>query len=70
MYFIPSDSLSRLSVVMADSAVEMMNLLAVLDPLIKNFIQVSLVIGPLSIVVLIILLKKIEIDNPDRIRWK
>jgi hypothetical protein len=70
MYFIPSDSLSRLSVVMADSAVEMMNLLAVLDPLIKNFIQVSLVIGLLSFVVLIILLKKIEIDNPDRIRWK
>ena len=70
MYFIPSDSLSRLSVVMADSAVEMMNLLAVLDPLIKNFIQVSLVIGLLSLVVLIMLLKKIEIDNPDRIRWK
>ena len=70
MYFIPSDSLSRLSVVMADSAVEMMNLLAVLDPSIKNFIQVSLVIGPLSLVVLIMLLKKIEIDNPDRIRWK
>ena len=70
MYFIPSDSLSRLSVVMADSAVEMMNLLAVLDPFIKNFIQVSLVIGPLSLVVLIMLLKKIEKDNPDRIRWK
>ncbi len=70
MYFIPSDSLSRLFVVMADSAVEMMNLLAVLDPLIKTFIQVSLVIGPMSLVVLIMLLKKIEIDNPDRIRWK
>ena len=70
MDFIPSDSLSRLSVVMADSAVEMMNLLAVLDHLIKNFIQVSLVFGPLSLVVLIMLLKKIEIDNPDRIRWK
>lgn len=70
MYFIPSDSLSRLSVVMEDSAVEMMNLLAVLDPLIKNFIQVSLVFGPLSLVVLMMLLKKIEINNPDRIRWK
>ena len=48
----------------------MMNLFAVLNPLIKTFIQVSLVIGPLSLVGVIMLLKKIEIDNPDRIRWK
>ena len=55
---------------MAESAVEMMNLFAVLDSLIKTFIQVSLVIGPLILEFMIILLKKIEIDNPDRIRWK
>ena len=55
---------------MVVSVVEMMNLFAVLDPLIKTFIYVSLFIGPLCLVVMIMLLKKIEIDNPDRIRWK
>jgi len=47
-----------------------MNLFAALDPLIKTFIQVVLVIGPLSILGVILLLKKIEKDKPDRIRWK
>ena len=47
-----------------------MYLFAVLDPLIKTFIHVALVIGPLSLVGLILLLKKIENDNPERIRWK
>ncbi len=56
MYLIPPDSLSRLFVV--------------LDPLIKTFIQVAIIIGPLSLVGVILLLKKIEKDNPDRIRWK
>jgi len=55
---------------MAATVVEMMNLFAVLDPLIKTFIQVALVIGPLSLLGVILLLKKIEKDNPDRIRWK
>ena len=70
MYLIPPDALSRLLVVMAASVVEMMNCFAVLDPLIKTFIQVVLVIGPLSILGVILLLKKIENDKPDRIRWK
>ncbi len=70
MYLIPPDSLSRLLVVMVAIVVEMMNYFAVLDPLIKTFIQVTLVIGPLSLVGLVLLLRKIEKDHPERIRWK
>ena len=70
MFFIPPDSLSRLLVVMAASVVEMMNCFAVLDPLIKTFIQVALVIGPLSVVGGVLILRKIEKDHPERIRWK
>ena len=70
MFLIPPDSLSRLLVVMAVAVVEMMNCFAVLDPLIKTFIQVALVIGPLSLVGLVLLLRKIEKDHPERIRWK
>ena len=70
MFLIPPDSLSRLLVVMAAAVVEMMNCFAVLDPLIKTFIQVALVIGPLSLVGLVLLLRKIEKDHPERIRWK
>ena len=50
MFLIPPDSLSRLLVVMAAAVVEMMNCFVVLDPLIKTFIQVAFVIGPLSLV--------------------
>ena len=70
MFLIPPDSLSRLLVVMAVAFVEMMNCFAVLDPLIKTFIQVALVIGPLSLVGVVLLLRKIEKDHPERIRWK
>ena len=70
MFLITPDSLSRLLFVMAFSVVEMTNCFAVLDPLIKTFIQVAFVIGPLSLLGVILLLKKIEKDNPDRIRWK
>ena len=70
MYLIHPDSHSRLLVVMVATVVEIMNLLAVLDPLIKTFIQVALVIGPLSLVGLVLLLRKIEKDHPERIRWK
>ncbi len=70
MYLIPPDSFSRLLVVMAATVVELMKSFAVLDPLIKTFIQVSLVIGPLSLVSVILLLRKIEKDHPERIRWK
>ena len=70
MFLIPPDSLSRVLVVMAVAVNEMMNCFAVLDPLIKTFIQVALVIGPLSLVGVILLLRKIEKDHPERIRWK
>tara|TARA_Y100001968_G_scaffold256632_1_gene243028 strand:+ start:123 stop:269 length:147 start_codon:yes stop_codon:yes gene_type:complete len=48
----------------------MIYLFGVLDPLIKTFIEVVIIIGPLSFAALIFLLKKIEKDNPDRVRWK
>ena len=70
MFLIPPDSLSRLLVVMVATVVEKMNFFAVLDPLIKTFIQVALVIGPLSLVGVVLLLRKIEKDHPERIRWK
>ena len=70
MFLIPPDSLSRLLVVMVATVVEMMNFFALLDPLIKTFMQVALVIGPLSLVGLFFLLRKIEKDHPERIRWK
>ena len=70
MFLIPPDSLSRLLVVMAVAVIEMRNYFAVLDPLIKTFIQVTLVIGPLSLVGVVLILRKIEKDHPERIRWK
>ena len=70
MFLIPPDSVSRLLVVMVATVVEIMNFFAVLDPLIKTFMQVALVIGPLSLVGLVLLLRKIEKDHPERIRWK
>ena len=70
MFLIPPDSFSRLLVVMVATVVEKMNFFAVLDPLIKTFMQVALVIGPLSLVGLVLLLRKIEKDHPERIRWK
>tara|TARA_B100001250_G_C19506760_1_gene659899 strand:+ start:181 stop:327 length:147 start_codon:yes stop_codon:yes gene_type:complete len=48
----------------------MINLFVVLDPLIKIFIEVVIILGPLSIAFVIFLLKQIEKENPDRIRWK
>ena len=70
MVLISPDSLSRLLVVMVGTVVEKMNFFAVLDPLIKTFMQVALVIGPLTLVGLVLLLRKIEQDHPERIRWK
>ncbi len=70
MFLIPPDSLSRLLVVMVAKVVEIMDFFVVLDPLIKIFMQVALVIGPLSLVGLVLLLRKIEKDHPERIRWK
>ena len=70
MFLIPPDSLSRLLVVMVATVVEKMNFFAVFDPLIKTFMKVALVIGPLCLVGLVLLLRKIEKDHPERIRWK
>ena len=70
MFLIPPDSLSRLLVVMVATVVEIMNFFAILDPLIKTFMQLALVIGPLSLVGLVLLLRKIEKEHPERIRWK
>ena len=70
MFLIPLDSFSRLLVVMVATFVEIINFFAVLDPLIQTFMQVALVIGPLSLVGLVLLLRKIEKDHPERIRWK
>tara|TARA_Y100001968_G_C18814828_1_gene461850 strand:+ start:339 stop:545 length:207 start_codon:yes stop_codon:yes gene_type:complete len=67
---IPSDSLLRLFAVMAIIGVEMINSFGALDPLIKTFIEVVFLIGPLSIAGVILMLMKIEKDNPERIRWK
>ena len=70
MFLIPPDSLSRLLVVMALAVVEMMNCFGVLDPVLKTFIQFILVFGPLSLVGVVLILRKIEKDHPERIRWK
>tara|TARA_B100000945_G_scaffold253270_1_gene210291 strand:- start:431 stop:637 length:207 start_codon:yes stop_codon:yes gene_type:complete len=67
---IPPDSLLRLFVFIEVLGFEMINSFAVLDPLIKSFIQVVIIIGPLTIAGVVLLLKRIEKENPDRIRWK
>ena len=46
------------------------NALATLDPTIKVFIMTSAFLGPISIVSLVILLKRIEKNDPNRIRWR
>ena len=51
-------------------AVEMINSIGYLNPIMKNFIEVVIIIGPLSLAGVILVLKKIEKDKPDRIRWK
>ena len=55
---------------MAAAVVAMMNFFAVLDPLIKTFLQVALVIGPLSLVGVVSILREIEKDHRKRIRCK
>ena len=70
MYLIPPDSFLRLLVVMAATVVDMINCFAVLDPLIKIFIQVALVLGPLSLVGVVLILWEIEKAHSECIRWK
>ena len=47
----------------------MKNLFAALDPSIKGFISFAAILGPICILAMIYLLKKIEKENPDKIRW-
>ena len=44
--------------------------LAALGPEIKLFLEVVAIAGPLAIGVLVIIIKRIEKENPDRIRWR
>ncbi len=44
--------------------------LAVLGPEIKIFIMSVLIVGPLCIIGILLLLKKIQNANPERIRWR
>lgn len=37
---------------------------------IKLFIELSAIIGPLAILGVVLLLKRIEKDNPEKIRWR
>ena len=67
---IPPDALARLFSILTVQRFEMINLFSVLDPAIKTFIGIVTVAGPLSIAGVILLLKKIEKNDPDRIRWK
>ena len=67
---ISPDSLATLFVLLVVMDIDMVNSFGVLAPLIKTFIQLVFIIGPLCIAGVVMLLKKIEKDNPDRIRWK
>ncbi len=46
------------------------NLLGTLNSSIKIFLEVAFILGPISIAITIALLKKIEQNNPERIRWR
>ena len=70
MSIISPDSLSSFYVLLVVMGVEMINYVGALAPVMKTFIQSVFIIGPLCIACVILLLKKIEKDNPDRIRWK
>ena len=43
---------------------------AVLGPEIKLFLGVVAIAGPVAVVSLIFIIKRIESKNPDRIRWR
>ena len=45
-------------------------LFANLGPEIKIFIGSALILGPVAVGLLLLTLKKIEKDNPNKIRWK
>ncbi len=43
---------------------------ATLGPEIKMFILVVSIAGPLSIILLLILIRSIQLKDPERIRWR
>ncbi len=45
-------------------------LIAVLGPEIKLLLAALAIVGPVAIIILILLIKRIERENPDRIRWR
>ena len=45
-------------------------LVAALGPEIKVFIVVAALAGPIAIGILLLIIKRIEQMNPDRIRWR
>ncbi|KGG12541.1 hypothetical protein EV05_1753 [Prochlorococcus sp. MIT 0601] len=44
--------------------------IASLTPLIIKFIWVVAFLGPVSIAIIIYILKQIEKENPERVRWR
>ena len=44
--------------------------IAVLAPMAVKFVAILAVLGPLSILGIIFFLKRIEKNDPDRIRWR
>ena len=67
---IPPGTLSSLFIFVEVLGVKMINSIEGLNPLINIFIKIVIVIGPLSIAGVILLLKRIEKESPERIRWK
>ena len=52
------------------SDLNMKSLFSILDPGIKFFLSAVFVLGPLCIIGLFLLLKRIEKDTPEKIRWR
>mgnify|MGYP007063349779 CR=1 FL=1 len=44
--------------------------LAVLGPEVKSLLVVFAIVGPMAIGILLFIIKRIEKENPDRIRWR
>ncbi len=71
LLMIMPDTLVRLFIVVSVISIEMVKVpIAALDPTIRTFIGVVVVLGPICIGLLILVLKKIEKNDPHRIRWR
>ena len=66
-----AENYARLFVMITVIGVEAINSFQTgLDPAVKLFILATAIVGPLAIAGVISLLRKIEKDDPERIRWK